>query len=324
MKRIIVFVFAFLLLMTTCMALPSVEKLEINDNVINADGLDTFDVKLGSTLEIDVRLLGIGNCENVKVRAEILGYEHGDLTDSVNTFDLDDGDTTFKHLEITIPDRMEKQHYDLRVYVGDREGPTFEETYQIDIEGDRHNIIIRDVSVNDMYGSVVIGNVVKSGRTLFVNALLENIGEKSEEGVKVSVEIESLTSDSVYIDEIDNDKKIVTPDLMLSIPECAEGVYNLNLRVKYNDLEDVTVYSQVITISKSTSCGAIVPEPKPVVVYLRPPIENETKSDINKLVRGLEIVLISLVVILILLVLIIWYKNMKQQDRDNEVGQTYY
>jgi len=327
MKKTIVLMFVLLMLVATCVATPAIEKLEINNDKISADGVDTFDIQLGSMLDIKVRLVGVGDNQDVKVRAEILGYEHGDLTDSLEVFDLDDGDSTSKTMSIEIPNRMDKQHYDLRIYIGTREGVTFEETYQIDIEGDRHSLVIRDVSVSTIKGDVIVNDFISSGTTMFVSGILENIGEKDED-VKVKAELIGLGSDSVYLDDVDADDKVVFESLVLRLPKCAEGLYTLKVSAFYNDLEDVVSTTQTLNVVEDVNCNVVS---QPHIILMRDyvddkvePVEEEVSSQ-SSAIRGLEIGLVVLVVLLVILGLVIGFmKLMGNEPREEEVGQTYY
>ncbi|MFC1697690.1 hypothetical protein ACFL1H_05130 [Nanoarchaeota archaeon] len=256
-----------ILAMGIATALPTVEELEINGDVVfDVDDTDntptTLEVNLADDIEIKVRLNGdSANSEDVNIRAEIFGYEHDDLTDYLGPFDLDAGDTTSKKLSIALPNRMDKdQIYDLRIRVGDREGPSFEERYQLHLIGNRHDVLIRDVVLSPEYE-------VKAGNTLFANLRLENIGDRDEEGLKVSFTIPALgVTDSVYLDELEDDEQTTSKDLIIRVPKCSEaGRYKAVATVAFNDLEDIASFETTVNIVEDETCNVPTVETRATV-----------------------------------------------------------
>jgi hypothetical protein len=131
-------------------ALPVVEQVRINGNVYE-DG-DQLVLTRGENADIRVRIAATEDESNVEVEAQLLGYEYNDresvLFDRAALFDMEAGDVTFKTLKLTLPVRMDKDYYDLRVRVGSRTGPSEEYLFRIRLTGERTKVVIKDVTFN--------------------------------------------------------------------------------------------------------------------------------------------------------------------------------
>ncbi|RLE38939.1 hypothetical protein DRJ17_02475 [Candidatus Woesearchaeota archaeon] len=216
-------------------ALPRIESLEINNKEIDPFGDETKLVELSDKLDISIELEADDqDYEDLKIRAEIGGYKHGDLTDTTRRFDLDEGDTVTKELEIELPDLMDSdEYYDLRILIYGKEGSLEEYTYNLHLVGDEdgdERILIRDIILSPM-------NSVKAGRSLLTTVRIENVGEEDSDGIKVTASIPELgVSASDYIDELDAKEKTTSEELYLRIPADAEsGSYDLVVTAKYFD-----------------------------------------------------------------------------------------
>ena len=240
---------------TSVMALPTVEQVKINGDVFSSG--DSLVVERGETLNIRVKLTSEFDEKNVQVSADIIGYEystHEKLSDLTPVFDLDANDTVYKNLELTIPEKVEKDYYDLRIRVATRTGTAFEGLYRLHIKGTRHSVVIKDVVFNPEYR-------VKSGRALLTVVRVKNLGEKDEEGIKIKVSIPDLgISAADYIDELEAGESTSSEELYLRIPKCAEeGSYDVKVQVTYNEGYSEVTQAYSIYVKQEEVCEPVSP-----------------------------------------------------------------
>lgn len=217
----------------------------------------TLNVERGEVLNLEVLINGINPVDDVRVKAEIDGYEYGDIEDRTSLFDIDAGNVYRKTLNLVIPNDIDaSETYTLRVEVSDDDNQE-EFNVSLNIDEQRHNLGIFDVLVNP--------SRVASGRPLFVNVRVENLGELKEENVKVTASIADLgVSTSGYIDELiteaqedagtsdDDEENSQSVDLTLRIPEDAEsGNYNVKIDVEFNRGNDVISTTETVSIEGS-------------------------------------------------------------------------
>ncbi|MBR9690566.1 hypothetical protein GOV08_02670 [Candidatus Woesearchaeota archaeon] len=246
-KILLAIVVMFTLVATMAAAVPQVEYVKI-DGDIHQPG-DQLVVKRGETLDIRVKIQAEQEEDNVKVEAYIDGYEYDNyesVSDSENIFDMDMGDTEFVDLVIRIPERAEKDYYDLKVRVGTRRGASFEAQYRINLKGQRHEIIIRDI---------LMPSEVVAGRGFFANVKLKNIGQKDEDDVTVRLKIPDLNVEGyTTIDEIEADDSTTSEDIVIRIDACAkEGEYDVLAIAEFNEFEQV-VETTTLFVKESDAC----------------------------------------------------------------------
>ncbi len=244
-------------------ALPTVQEVKINGNVFQPG--DNLVVYRGEPLNIVVKLHANTTENNTQVMADILGYEYSiyqeGLSDLSPVFDMNANDTLYETLHLKVPEEVQKDYYDLRIRVGTRTGTAFEGLYRLHIKGERHNVIIQDVLFTPQ-------TQVVSGRALIAVVRVKNIGQVTEDGIKVSVSIPELNvAASDYIDELDPDEATSSEELYLRIPECAkEGTYTANVKIVYNDGYSTDSVQKTIKVVQSQTCKKEeAPAQKPVV-----------------------------------------------------------
>ncbi|MBT3303930.1 hypothetical protein HN592_00925 [Candidatus Woesearchaeota archaeon] len=234
-------------------ALPDVDYVKINGDEFETG--DTLVVEKGEEIEVKVKLQADQDYTNLRVEAEVLGYEYNDheddLEDETHTFDMDAGDTVYKSLELSIPARADKDYYDLRVSIGGRTGAAVEKLYRLNLKGNRHSLEIKRVMLHP-------ANSVEAGSYLLVNAKIINRGEKDEEDVRVTASIPELDlEDSYYIDELEEDESKTSEELFLRIPACTEpGVYEVVFEAEYDEEYESVTETTDIEVVESELCGA--------------------------------------------------------------------
>ncbi len=256
-------------------ALPTVTELKMDGDVISPFGGETIEMERGQEFDIKVRLTAATDEKNIEISAEVLGYEYSDkepIMDNVHTFDLDANDTAFKTLSLKLPDKMDKDYYDLRIRVASRTGGTQEMLYRLHLKGVRHDIVIKDVvfSPNDE----VVG-----GRALLSTVRVKNVGEKDEEGIKVSVAIPALGLEaSDYIDELEADESTTSEELYLRVPTCAEsGVYDVIVTVEFDEGYESVTMQKTIAIVESEVCAPVTEDGGKTIITV-PESQNVAKG----------------------------------------------
>ncbi len=238
--------------------------VEVNDNNINFMNAAGVEQKLSTTklaveeggdIEI-IALLEAGavNLKNLQVEADIFGYEYDDYTeleDTTHNFDIQPGSTKSVKLTLTLPKKLDKKNYSIRLRIADANSASVEKTIELVIEPSRHGVDIKDVSFSP-------GATVKAGRSLLTTVLLENFGDKHEKDVKVTVSIPSLgVSATEYMDALKMDDTNMlnnidyedVPEMFLAIPaDAAAGTYKVDVVVKYDDLRETVTKSYNIEV----------------------------------------------------------------------------
>jgi uncharacterized membrane protein len=167
----------------------------------------------------------------------------------VAAFDLVINDSKILRLNLAIPDNAEKDSYDLRVRVSSRTGATQEYLVGLRLDGQRHELKISDIQVP---------NTIVAGRSIIGNVRVANIGQKTEESVKVTLSIPELNiEDSEYVDEINDDDSTTSEDLLLRVPTCTEeGFYDVVATVEYHNGYKTETKSTEIKVLSSDVCAA--------------------------------------------------------------------
>ncbi len=234
-------------------ALPTIYEIQIDGSSILPG--ESIEVERGEELNLKVRMIAdSGDEENIELEAEVLGYEYSDheaISDKVHTFDLDANDTAFKKLSLQLPDKMDKDYYDLRISIASRTGSSEEYLVRLHLKGVRHDVIIKDVVFSP-------SDEVVGGRALLSTVRVKNIGDKDEEGIKVTVSIPALgLKASDYIDELEADESTTSEELYIRIPTCAEsGIYDVFVTLEFDEGYEEDSVDKTIEIVESEVCGA--------------------------------------------------------------------
>ncbi|MBI2110698.1 hypothetical protein HYT51_02865 [Candidatus Woesearchaeota archaeon] len=237
---IVMFFLAFLVM-------PFVAAQNYRIDIVEVDGVvatatNTVFVERGETAAIEVWFTGIGPTEvdDARIKARIGGYEHGEIEDVSEIFTVETNVSYRKVLRLEIPEDIEikEDGYILHVEIFDSDDE-LEAEYNLGIREKRHSLNIRDVIFSP--GSLE----VEAGKMLFASVRVENLGERKEEDIKVTMKVPELgLSTSTYIDELtteerenderDEETSASSDELVLRIPENADGTYDLIIEVEYN------------------------------------------------------------------------------------------
>lgn len=288
MKSIFGLFSALLLMLSTFAVMPStavalpfdgyfIDHIEVND--VTAEG-NVVDLPRGETAVIEVFIHGNPNLrdaiEDVRVEARISGYEHGVIRDESSIFTIEPGVNYRKVLRLEIPEDFEpsRDQKQLKITVEDSDNEV-SQAYSVFVSEVRHRLNILDVIFNP-------GLEVEAGSNLFSIVRIENLGEKKEEDIKVSMSIPELgLKNSVFIDELvngrteeagtsddDEEDSASADELFLRIPKNAKGEYELKVTVDYNRGNTVE--------EKTYSLLVLASEEKPT--------DGETPSEVSTIV----------------------------------------
>ncbi len=228
-------------------------SLRINGDYVDVKRGDVLAVEEGQTLEIRVGIVANNGARDVEVDAKISGYEGSDrdgLYDSEDLIDIQAGNTKYVNLAITLPSRLEKAEYLLRMRMLDQDGSAVEQDIRLSVEPKRHSVEISDVALSP-------GNTVKAGRSVLASVLLANYGDKDEKDVKVTVAIAELgVSATEFVDMVATDDHNVeyedVPEMFLPIPADARaGEYSVRVTAQYDDFDSTAVKTVTIRVDSN-------------------------------------------------------------------------
>lgn len=226
-----------------------IDKVTVNG--IEVDG-DKAQVEIGQDVDIVVEIKSGQNLtypRDVKVRAEIDGYEHESIYDVSGTFPVSPSAIRYrKTLKLTLPADMEAGIYTLYIDVYDSIEKV-EKQFTLYVEPARHLLDIKGVAVSPT-------PYVAAGQTATVKVRLENVGAKDEDNVKVVAAIEKLkVYDVEWIELVeselygDDGEDSRTAILYLPIPaDAVSGEYELEVGIAYNDEHDTQVVKTTVNI----------------------------------------------------------------------------
>ena len=249
----------------------TVTSVEVND--ILAGASPVF-VEAGSIATVEVTLQGAnvisgGSAYDVRVEASVGGYEYGKIEDVTPIFEVEQGVQYRKVLHLNIPEDIEaSDDYTLRVDVFDDDN-NVQYTFVLRVQEPRHQLRVFDTIINPVKA--------QAGQPIFVSTRVENLGDNTEEDVKVTVSIPQLPqvlAQSVYIDELitdlsenedkfnfDEDDAESTNDLMLMLPkDVPTGTYELVVRVDYDRFHTFVEERYVITVTGAAQEKVAVPQ----------------------------------------------------------------
>ncbi|PIN86250.1 hypothetical protein COV19_05570 [Candidatus Woesearchaeota archaeon CG10_big_fil_rev_8_21_14_0_10_44_13] len=204
--------------------------VKINDDLVENGDEVRLSVERDQEIEVKVEMMASQDVEGVAIEAEIFGDDHYQIDDQSETFDASNQTLYIKTLTLQLPDIMDQDNYDLRVSVAGRTGAVKVYNYLLKIDTQKHSMIIKDVTLNPQ-------DSVKAGRALLAVARIRNVGQNTEESVKVKVSIPELGVSAVdYIDDIESEDSVSTEELYIRIPSDAKsGSYDVKVEVEYDE-----------------------------------------------------------------------------------------
>ncbi|MBD3259923.1 putative S-layer protein [Candidatus Woesearchaeota archaeon] len=248
----------------TVNAVPiAVDFVKLDGDIISTD--EVIEVDRNTDLNLKVKVIGLADADDIRLSAEIHGFEHGVITDASDIFDIDAGESRTVNLDMHLPSRMDRDDYLLRVFAFDKRSSLFQLNFNLNIDTARHGLEVRDVSFSP-------GSTVQAGRSLLTTVRIENQGEQDEE-VKVTVAVPELgLQASDFIDEIESDEITTSEELFIRIPNCAEpGQYTAEITLSYNDDYDTMTEQRTIFVEDGGLCSIEAPAEEKALIAIGQP-----------------------------------------------------
>ena len=188
--------------------------VEVDETTLTS-GTTILDLKRGNTFEVRIEASSTVNISDAQLEVSLAGIHNENVEDTTDTFDMGAGVTYVKRLTLELPERMDQDTYNLRVRLEDRGDGQAQSEYDLKIDTARNYLVIKDVVLSP-------GDEVKQGRALLTTVRVKNLGEKDEEGVKITFSVPSLgLSASDYIDELESGDSMTSEELYVKVPNCA-------------------------------------------------------------------------------------------------------
>ncbi len=317
-----VLVLMLVVLAVGAVAVPvGVERVEVNGVELSPWSMNRLSVERGSDLEVEVRLLGFEDADNLELTAFVTGYEHNDVekvSAHSGVFSVGENELEVQRFKLRLPQDLERDSYKLRLFVSDRNGDELVQSYDLQVDVPRHRLSVKDVLTYPE-------GTVKAGQALLVRVRVENQGEKDEKDVKVTVSVPALgVSQSTYLEEVEADDEEQTEELYLKLPSnAASGLYDLRADVVFNNgrssaqslVAKVTVEGEAVA-KPAEAAQTTQPAQTTVNVNVQQPTPQPAAAESSKLRRGLEVVLLVLVALLVVVGLIIGFSKLKDDEDD--------
>ena len=266
MMKKILSIFLVLVLSVSGLVINSVnaqapyEVVDVDIDGTDMNDVNTLYVERGDTLNIRVEIQSNDNWpqrregadivwntnhieKDVKIKAEIAGYEYGDIEDVSDMFDIEYGVRYVEYLKLEVPEDINSnENYRLKIRAYNQENEVSAELAEfplmLKIKSQRHLLNIMDVIFTP-------GLNLNADQPLFTTVRVENLGDKKEEDIKVTVSVPQLGRTGVtYINELvptetsDNNNDYQTSEssdaVYLDLRGAQPGTYNLIVKVDYN------------------------------------------------------------------------------------------
>jgi len=306
----------------------TVNSVEVDDQLVSLGSTNRLNIEREQEFEVKIILTANQDVSNVEIQAFVSGYEYNDVervSDATSLFDMSANTTYTKRLMLRLPADAEADNYKLRLVIADRNNDALIQNYDLRLDAPRHLLRIDDVNLF----SAGHGNQVVAGDPLLANVRVKNIGERSEDDVKVRVSIPELgVTGTKYIDNVRSDKSEETGNIYLKLPNCAEpGTYTVSVDVAYdNNKRSLSDHNSMVSVLKNDACDK-KDEPKTVVVEVikqppvQPPAQNvdaDSTSSLSKIRSALEIFLVVLFAVFIVIGIVVFFSRLMRNPDDDE------
>ncbi len=225
------------------------DKVEIDNTEMTTT--NTIYVERGSEIDVDVWYTAGADHENVKIKTWIGGYEYDDVEDVTSMFDVEENVTYHKVLTLKLPSDMDaSKDYTVYVQLYNTNSVYIDEPYTLRIQEERHRLAIQDI--------ILRPSTVTAGSSVFATVRVENMGDRKEEDIKVTVSIPDLgVSGRTWIDELgseeqdpdDDETSESSEEIKLTIPKDAlEGEYLVDVTLTYNRGHDEVKETAILRV----------------------------------------------------------------------------
>ncbi|MCM2325252.1 MAG: hypothetical protein NDI94_02225 [Candidatus Woesearchaeota archaeon] len=235
--------------------------VKVNGRIVKNDVTVLKAFERGEELDVEIEFTSLQDAEDVQIFAYLAGYHRSkahseDIFDLTSTFDTEASVSYRKTLSLRLPDDFEYDTGDelkLRIEIADKFHTGFSRVYNLKVEPQRDSVVIQDIVLDP-------DSAVMAGRGLFSSVRVRNMGEDTEESLRIEVSMPSLGLKATeYIDELEADESTTSEDMFLRIPACADaGTYVVRATVSYADGDEEIVKEEKIEVVEDENCGANV------------------------------------------------------------------
>ncbi len=243
----------------------TVEYLKIDGEKYDAyeTADEIVDVKRGEVLPIKLKLGAMTDVEDVQITAGLYGYKYSNyeadkVFQTTRTFDLKEGHSTTKKLELEVPVNFDFGNDEdgsavkLRIFVADKNSISYTKSYNLNVVGldDEDAVVIKSAYLNP-------SNTVMAGRAVSAQVKVENLGTEDYDDVTLIVSVPQLgIRDTETLDELDAEESETFEKVVLRFPKDTEpGKYMVEYKVKFDEYEStVKTDTVVVTPCVSTIC----------------------------------------------------------------------
>jgi uncharacterized membrane protein len=254
MKQIITIALAFILALTAVTALPIGQiTVDIDDITLNENAVNRLSLERGHNYDVRVRFTAEADLRDVQIRTFLSGYEFSDIDDihdKTPLFDVQNGVTYVKKLNLKFPNDIDEDDYKLRIIITDRFNEEITLNYNLKVDVPRNSLVIEDVIFSP-------SNSVRAGSALLAKVRVENRGQQDQNDVKVTVSIPQLSvSGTAYIEEVDSgDDEEETEEIFIRVPKCTPaGNYDVTIDVEYQQLHRKVSTKRTIAVLEDDTC----------------------------------------------------------------------
>ncbi len=219
-----------------------IENVRVNgEEVTNNEFLQVMN---GQHLDVSLRFTALERFDNARFMVFIEGYEHSPLVGTTEVFSVREGVAYVKTVKVALPaDMRAEQNYKLRIAgANDLSGITYKD-FTLFVDTQRHRVDILDLVMTPSSG-------VEPGQNLIANVRMRNMGQMSQDSVKVVVEVPSLgISESSYLSNLNPRNAVTSDDMLLFVPQSAKaGQHEVTVRLVYNNGYTQSVDSFVLNV----------------------------------------------------------------------------
>ncbi len=260
------FIVMFSLILAVAMAFSAyAAQVPINDSTIKVevDGFalregDTSTIRQlerGDTFGLKVSLEALKDVKDIQINAFITGYEYSTsepISDSTRAFDLNENESVVKTLSLKLPDRADQDKYKIRVVISDRFNDAVVKNYNVKIEAADSQVSISDFEVSPEED-------VQAGRAVLATVRIKNLGDSTENDVKIKVSIPELGVSATpdFVDDLKTGESATSEEFFLKINSCAKpGVYDAVAEVTFDQGDEKVTSKKSITVTKG-DCEAV-------------------------------------------------------------------
>jgi len=244
----------------------SLDEVRFDDNVLTNDAnvIDNFD--RNQQVEVVVRFTPQDTYKDLEAEVSLRGYDQSEkLIDSTSeTMNVDKDNKYTKKFKLNLPYKLEKGNYALHVNFYTKTG-SFTTGYVLNMNAEPHSMMISDVLFSP-------SSAVEAGRSVLVSVRMRNIGEKDQNGMKVTVDVPGLgisandyvdlVNDNGNPDGLQSDNSVLSEQLWLLVPKCAKaGVYDAYVTVTFRDGDKKVSTTKQVTVLGNQECEAVTAQP---------------------------------------------------------------